>query len=417
MRPTTLGEWLAHVEACHPAEIELGLERVATVHARLALPPQALTITVAGTNGKGSVVAFLEAILGTAGYRVAAYTSPHLLAFNERVRVVGTPADDATLCAAFARVEAVRGDVALTYFEFTTLAALAVFADAAPDVTVLEVGLGGRLDAVNIIDPDLAVITPVDLDHAAWLGDDREAIGREKAGILRAGRPAVSVAPDPPASVIEAAAALGAPLHLPGCDYDFAVDAHGWRWSSGSRVRSTLPRPALFGRHQYANAAAVLMALHLLADRLPIGQDAVRRGLLDVRLPGRFEVRPGVVETILDVAHNPHGARALAETLAARPCAGRTLGVVAMLADKAIEATLAALAQQVAAWYVAPLPVARGADPARLVAALEALGAPVTACASVGEAVRRAHAAASPDDRVLVCGSFHTVAAASRVDI
>ncbi len=415
MLPTTLDAWLAHIEACHPDEIELGLERVARVHENLALPAPACTITVAGTNGKGSVVAFLEAILGAAGYRVGAYTSPHLLAFNERVRLASMPVDDTTLCAAFARVETARGGVRLTYFEYATLAALVVFADAAPDAVLLEVGLGGRLDAVNLIDPDLALLAPIDLDHAAWLGDDRESIGREKAGILRAGRPAVSVDPEPPASVVARAAELGAPLHLPGRDYEYAVDAHGWRWHAGARTRTTLPRPGLFGRHQYANAAAVLTALELLRERLPVGQDAVRLGLLEAHLPGRFEVHPGAVETILDVAHNPHGVRALAGALATRPCEGRTLAVVGMLQDKAVEAALAEL-DDVAHWYVAPLPVARSADPQRLVAALQARSGEVEACASIDVAGRRAHAAASPGDRVVVFGSFHAVAAALRSD-
>ncbi|MDX1594676.1 MAG: bifunctional tetrahydrofolate synthase/dihydrofolate synthase [Gammaproteobacteria bacterium] len=413
MRPTTLAQWLNRIESCHPEEIELGLERVGEVAGRLDLPGTC-TVTVAGTNGKGSVVAFLEAMLGAAGYRVAAYTSPHLLAFNERVRLGGVPVDDAALCAAFARVEAARGAVPLTYFEYATLAALCVFADDAPDVRLLEVGLGGRLDAVNIVDADLAVVTPVDLDHAAWLGDDRETIGREKAGILRPGRPAISADPDPPASLVGVAAALGAPLHVAGRDYDFRVDAHGWRWSAPGRVRTSLPRPALFGRHQFANAAAALMALHLLAERFPVGQDAVRRGLLEARLPGRFEVHPGPVETILDVAHNPHGTRALAESLAARPTRGRTLAVVAMRDDKAVEAALAPLVDGVTAWYLAPLPAPGGADPVRLAGALEAYGATPARLASVAEALRSAHADAAEGDRVVVFGSFHTVAAALR---
>ena len=416
MQPTTLAAWLAHIEACHPEEIELGLERVATVHAALALPVPACTVTVAGTNGKGSTVAFLEAILTAAGYRVGAYTSPHLLAFNERIRVGGVPVDDAALCTAFARVEAARGSVPLTYFEYTTLAALVVFADAAPDALLLEVGLGGRLDAVNVIDPDLAILTPIDLDHAAWLGHDHPDLAGSDPGVLRPGRPAVSVAPDPPASLDAVASDLAAPVYRPGRDYAFAVDAHGWRWQANGRTRTTLPRPGLFGRHQYANAAAALTALDLLSDRLPVGQDAVRFGLLDARLAGRFEVHPGEVETILDVAHNPHGVRALAGALSARPCEGRTLAVVGMLADKAIEAALAEL-DDVAHWYVAPLPVARGAEPQRLVDALAARGEAVTACQSVADAGRRAHADAAPGDRVVVFGSFHTVAAALRADL
>jgi dihydrofolate synthase/folylpolyglutamate synthase len=410
--PRSLTDWLAWIEACHPEAMELGLDRVAAVDAALGAPRPPCVVSVAGTNGKGSVVALLESMLVAAGYRVGAYTSPHLLDFNERIRIDGAPVIDAALCAAFARVERARGTVPLTYFEYATLAALAVFAEAPLDVVLLEVGLGGRLDAVNVVDADVAVLTPIDLDHADWLGDDRESIGREKAGILRPGRIAVSVDPEPPRSVVEAATALGATLLLPGRDFEHAVDAHGWRWSGGGRSRTTLPRPALFGRHQYANAAAALAVLHALSDRLPVGQDAVRRGLLEARLPGRFQVLPGEVESILDVAHNPHAARALAAALATRPCEGRTLAVVGMLDDKAVEATLAALADGVARWFVAPLPVPRGSDPARLVAALEALDADVESCADVTAALAHATGTADPGDRVLVFGSFHTVAAA-----
>lgn len=416
MPPASLAQWLDYIEGCHPQAMALGLERVAAVHAALDLPPPACTISVAGTNGKGSIVAFLEAILVAAGYRVGAYTSPHLRRFNERIRIAGVEAADAGLCRAFARVEAARGATLLTYFEFATLAALVLFAEAELDVVLLEVGLGGRLDAVNIIDADLAVLAPIDLDHAAWLGDNREAIGVEKAGILRPGRPAVSAEPQPPASVVAAAAALGAPLYLPDSDYRYAVDAHGWRWSAAGRERPALPRPALFGRHQYANAAAALMALECLGERLPVGQGAVRQGLLDAALPGRFEVQPGPVERILDVAHNPHGARALAAALAARPCDGRTLAVVGMLADKAIAATLAELAGGVSRWFAAPLPVPRGSDAGPLVAALAELGAEVEACASVADACSRARAVAADGDRIVVFGSFHTVAAVLAAD-
>jgi dihydrofolate synthase/folylpolyglutamate synthase len=417
MRPTTLAQWLAFIEACHPSEIELGLERVTAVHAALDLRPLPCVITVAGTNGKGSVVAFLEAILVAAGYRVGAYTSPHLLAFNERIRLDGVAVGDDALCRAFTQVDVARGETRLTYFEFATLAALVLFAETAPDVVLLEVGLGGRLDAVNVVDADLAVLTPIDIDHAEWLGDERETIGREKAGILRPGRPAVSVDLQPPASVVAMATALGVPLWLPGRDYDYAVDAHGWRWSTTGRVRTTLPRPALFGRHQYANAAAALMALHGLTDRLPVGQGAVRRGLLEAHLPGRFEVRPGEVEQIFDVAHNPHGARALAAALATRPSDGRTLAVVGMLDDKAIETTLAELTGSVDRWFAAPLPDPRSSDAGRLVTALEELGATVEACPGVVEALVQALTVAEPGDRVLVFASFHTVAAALPADL
>ncbi|HEY5790562.1 MAG TPA: bifunctional tetrahydrofolate synthase/dihydrofolate synthase [Gammaproteobacteria bacterium] len=412
-----LGDWLRRLEGLHPRSIDLGLERVGRVHAALGAPRPARVVTVAGTNGKGSLVALLEAILAAAGYRVGAYTSPHLLRFNERVRIAGAEADDAALCAAFARVEAARGDTSLTYFEFTTLAALLLLAEAPLDVALLEVGLGGRLDAVNLVDPDVAVLTPIDLDHAEWLGNDRDSVGREKAGIMRSGVPAVLGDPDPPASVLACAAKLGAPLYRLGQEFRHAIDAHGWRWEGGGRVRSSLPRPALAGAHQYANAATALMALECLADRLPVGQDAVRRGLLEVRLPGRFQVVPGPVETVLDVAHNPHGARALAATLAARPCDGRTLAVVGMLADKALGETLAALQPLVHGWYLAPLEGPRGSPAARLATALGAVEAEVSRCADVADALARAHAAARPGDRVVVFGSFLTVAAALRADL
>lgn len=413
MRFDTLNEWLAWQETLHTREIDLGLERVARVLERLGKThPPYTVLTVGGTNGKGSCVAMLEAILGAAGYRVATYTSPHLLRYNERVRICGQEVDDAALCRAFARVDQARGDISLTYFEFGTLAALDIFHDAGLDVAILEVGLGGRLDAVNVVDADVALITSVDLDHLDWLGPDRESIGREKAGIFRAGHPVVCGDPDPPSSLTEHARTLGAPLYRIGQDFDYAQDAVGWHWWSGGTRRDALPRPSLLGDFQLQNAAAVLMALELVRDALPVGQNEVRRGLGEVRLPGRFQVLPGPVERILDVAHNPHGAAALARALRQRPGPGRTLAVVAILGDKDVEAVARCMQPVVDAWYVAGLTLPRGQSGAALAARLAAAipDAPISVWERVHEAYAAALREARSGDRIVVFGSFHTVA-------
>ena len=413
-RFNTLAEWLAWQETLHPLAIDLGLERVAAVARDLdLLTPVCPVITVAGTNGKGSSVALLDAILRAAGYRVGTYTSPHLLRYNERIRIDGDMASDAAICRAFARVDAARGERSLTYFEFGTLAALCLFAEAGLDVMVLEVGLGGRLDAVNILDADVALVTGIDIDHSAWLGSDRDSIGREKAGIFRAGRPAVCGDPTPPASVPDCARALGA--HWQGRDGAFSYHRHetDWDWVSGGCRQAGLPFPALPGAHQLDNAAAVLQVLACLEARLPVTRAALEQGLRSVALPGRFQVFPGAVERVLDVAHNPQGGRGLARTLAARPVAGRTPGVLAMLADKDVQAFAEPLLPQVDHWYLAGLDVPRGLDAATLQARLEDRIPPGRRelSATVEAAYQHAMARARPGDRVLVCGSFHTVAA------
>ena len=418
MRFQTLDDWLHWQESLHPSEIELGLERVRAVLERMGLADPGFTVvTVAGTNGKGSSVAMLESILNAAGYRVGSYTSPHLLRYNERIRIQGEPVSDAELCDSFARIDAARGDISLTYFEFGTLAAIDCLRRRAVEIAVLEVGLGGRLDAVNVLDADVALITPVAVDHVAWLGEDREAIGREKAGILRAGRPAVVSDPEPPRSLLEHARELGAPLALAGRDYDFAAQGGQWRWVAGERRREALPLPALRGGFQLANAAGVLMVLAQLAERFPVDQRAVRAGLLSVNLPGRFQVLPGRPLQVLDVAHNPHSARALAQTLARQPCAGRTRAVLGMLEDKDIVATLACLREVIDHWYLADLDVARGAPAERLREALasvlgEEAAVQARCFADVPAARAVALQEAAGDDRLLICGSFHTVAAA-----
>lgn len=420
-----LNDWLGHLESLHPkgqGGIELGLERVARVKAALGQTQHCPVIVVGGTNGKGSTCAFLDAIYTAAGYRVGCYTSPHLLAYNERVRVGAAPIDDAALCAAFARVEAARqsageqgAEVALTYFEFSTLAAWEVFAAARVEVAILEVGLGGRLDAVNVYDADCAVVTGIALDHTDWLGDTRDAIGFEKAGIFRAGKPALCADPEPPASLVAHAQAIGAHLSLIGRDYAAEPEAAGWRWR-GPRGLSdpVLPRPGLPGAWQLNNAATVRYVVELLAECLPVQAEAFAAGLSRARLSGRFQVLPGRPTVILDVAHNPQAAAGLVANLAAQTGFGRTLMVVGMLADKDIEGALAALAGAVDAWFLARLDVPRGASAERLAEALQAVDArgSVARCASPAEALERAAKEAGENDRIVVCGSFYTVAAA-----
>ncbi|MFW5453115.1 bifunctional tetrahydrofolate synthase/dihydrofolate synthase [Thioalkalivibrio sulfidiphilus] len=417
MRFDTLDQWLAWQETLHPRAIDLGLERVARVAARLdLLTPACPVITVAGTNGKGSTVAMLEAIYRAAGYRVCAYTSPHLLRYNERIRIHGSLADDASLCRAFAAVDAARGEDTLSYFEFGTLAALWLFREAGADILVLEVGLGGRLDAVNIVDPDVSVVTSVGIDHEQWLGPDRESIGAEKAGIFRAQRPAVCGDPTPPASIAGTAARLGAKLYAAGQAFSWSVDASGdhWQWRGpGDVVLDDLPPPALPGAIQFNNAATALTAVTLLAPRCPVPREAICRGLASVSLPGRFQRLRSDPAVILDVAHNPQGAEVLARTLAGHPVPGRTLAVIAMMADKDVRTVIRHLAPQVDLWFSAGLPeLPRAMDAASLCAHLRAVAGEAVSCHdTVAEAYRQACAAAGPGDRVLVLGSFYTVSA------
>ncbi len=410
MTPATLDGWLQHVERLHPQAIALGLERVDQVLRRLEAPLGVPLITVGGTNGKGSTCAMLEAILRAAGYRTGLYTSPHLLRYHERVRVAGREAGDAELCEAFAAVEQARGGVALTYFEFGTLAAAWLFARARLDALVLEVGLGGRLDAVNAFEPDCAVLTSVGIDHVEFLGATREAIGREKAGIFRAGRPAIVAEPDPPAAVL---AAAGQQLRL-GRDFGYAAGQGQWTyWGPGGK-RAALAYPALRGAVQLRNAAAAIAALDALRAALPLGMQDVRRGLAEVELPGRFQVLPGRPQIVLDVAHNPEAATALAANLAASGYAPETIAVLGMLRDKDIAGVARALAPRVTRWHLASLGGARGADAAQLGAALEAAGVRASAFrhASVAQALAAARSDAGEDDKIVVFGSFVTVAEA-----
>jgi dihydrofolate synthase / folylpolyglutamate synthase len=417
--PRTLAGWLAYLETLHPKSIAMGLERVADVAARMSVRVASPVVTVAGTNGKGSTCALLESIYRQAGYRTGLYTSPHLTRFNERVRIGGVDMDDAALVSAFDIVEMARTAAStptpLTYFEFTTLAALHLFASERLDVLVLEVGLGGRLDAVNLIDADVAVVTTIDVDHVDYLGPTREHIGAEKSGIFRSGRQAICGDFDPPQTLVAYAQAIGAPLWRIGIDFAYAEQGTQWRYEGPGGNRYGLPYPALRGRYQLGNAATALAATDALRARLPVAASAIRDGLVRVDLAGRFQVLPGRPTIVLDVAHNPHAARALAGTLSTMGYHPRTFAVFGMLADKDIEAVARALAPRIDAWYVAPLPGPRGASVARVEAALRAAGVAQDAIRrfdDVTHAFDAARADANDADRIAAFGSFLTVAAA-----
>ncbi len=412
----TLADWLDYQQRVHPRGIELGLERVREVWLRLGAPrPAPIVITVGGTNGKGSTVAFLEAMLGAHGYRVGCYTSPHLLRYNERVRVAGADVEDPLLVAAFERIEAARGDVALTYFEFGTLAALLVFAESALDVAVLEVGLGGRLDAVNLIDADVAIVTTIDLDHEDWLGNDIERIAREKAGIFRPGRVAVIGDQDAPGVLLEEARRIGARAVAAGRDYHVERTPNGWRWREAA-LSFDLPHPRLGAPCQYSNAAAAIAALHALDNRLRLTSAAIVHGIANARAPARMQRFAGDTELLVDVAHNPQAARVLAAWLRMHPAGGAEIAVFAALGDKDIEGIVAPLRNVFSRWCLAGLALdsPRGLDSATLRARLDGgLGeVPVTTDADAESALRRARAGARAGDRIVAFGSFFVAAAA-----
>jgi dihydrofolate synthase/folylpolyglutamate synthase len=413
MRFATLGEWLRWQETLHPSSIDLGLDRIWHTLQRLQWQrPACPVITVGGTNGKGSTVALTARILGAAGYRVGTFTSPHLLRYNERIAIDGREISDESLVAAFERIDAARGPDTLTFFEFNTLAALVVFETAGVDAIVLEVGMGGRLDAVNVVDADVAIVTSIALDHCDWLGHDVETIGREKAGIFRGGRPAIFGSREMPQSIAQHAAEVGADLLRLGVDFDWQRHDRTWSWRGRQRTHEGLPPPALNGESQFDNASAVLCALDCLSSRLPLDRAAIERGLHSVRLPGRFQVisRPGSpAEWIVDVAHNPAAARTLAKQLAARSSRGRTIAVCGILADKDIEGVAAELRDSFDAWVVVGLEGARAVPADTLAQRLAATGAKVEAVAAdVLAGCSTAEALARPGDRIVVFGSFLT---------
>lgn len=416
----TLTDWLARLESLHPKAIDMGLARVSAVAGRLGLAFDCPVITVGGTNGKGSTCAMLESTLLQGGYRVGLYTSPHILKFNERARVGGKSADDDALCRAFEQVETARGETSLTYFEFTTLGILKLFSDARLDAVILEVGLGGRLDAVNIVDADVAIVTSVDLDHMEYLGDTREKIGFEKAGIFRPGRTAICSDPAPPISLVAHAEAIGADLWLFGRDFNYAGDRQQWNYGGRSQRRHALAYPSLRGANQLLNASAALAALEALRERLPLGAQEIRSGLVLVDLPARFQVLPGRPSVILDVAHNPHAAATLAQNLESMGFFPYTHAVFGAMADKDIAGILSHIKDRIDHWYLTDLPLPRAATAESLARALADAG--VTACSEAGAERRiacfatpaQAYAAARNDagenDRIAVFGSFLTVA-------
>ena len=399
----SLSDWLAFIERQHPKTIALGLDRVAGVYRRMNAALECPVFTVGGTNGKGSCCAMLEAMLRAGGYRTGLYTSPHLLRYNERVRIAGAEASDEALCASFEAVEAARGDIALTYFEYGTLAALWLFARERIEAAVLEVGLGGRLDAVNIVDAHCAVLTSVGIDHVDYLGPDRESIGREKAGIFRAARPAVIAELVPPRSVLDAP---GVHYRL-GRDFGYADERSQWTYWGPAGRRGGLAHPALRGALQLRNAAAAMCALDCLHEKLPLGVQDMRRGLAEVTLPARFQVLPGRPQVILDVAHNVQAAQALADNLGASGFAPQTIAVCGMLRDKDIVGVLAALAPRVTRWHLASLsgPRAASADELAQHAQGEVQRFP-TPAEAFAAALKRAEA----NDKIVVFGSFLTVA-------
>lgn len=419
---TGLSSWLQHLEnGVAGGEIEMGLARVGAVRERMGLKPVCPLIVVGGTNGKGSVCAYLTQIYHEAGYRVGTLTSPHLLRFNERIAINAEAVADDLIVSAFEHIETARAEIPLTYFEFNTLAAVDVFIRQQVDVMILEVGLGGRLDAVNIFDADVAVITSVDLDHEAFLGDTVEKVAFEKAGIMRAGKPVICAQIPVPHSLSSHAAEVGADLLLLGRDFDcHKMEMQQWSYRfhpqksslyTGEHARHALPIPVLRGNFQLSNAACALTVLECLSERLPLDIGAIKRGLLRVRHPGRFQVLPGRPVTVLDVGHNPHAARALRSSLIALPYAEKRMAVFSMLADKDIDAVLEIIKDQFDCWLIAPLALPRGMTVQALQEKfIQHNITAVTAYPDVKEAYQAALSEAGENDRIVVFGSFHTVA-------
>jgi dihydrofolate synthase / folylpolyglutamate synthase len=406
-----LQDWLAHCERLHPKTIDLTLTRTLAVRDKLGLRFDCPVITVAGTNGKGSTCAMLESILRAAGYRVGLYIKPHLVHFEERCRVDGASVAAQELLPHFEAVEAARGDTTLTYFEFTTLAIMRCLSQRSLDVVILEVGLGGRLDAVNAIDADCAIVTSIDLDHTEYLGPDRERIGHEKAHVMRSGTPAIVSDPMPPASIAAYGNAIGADLWLVGRDFNHSGDRQQWMWAGRGKRINGLAYPSLRGANQLVNAAGVLAALEALRERLPVAVQAIRQGLATVELPGRFQIIPGQPTLVLDVAHNPHSVAALAANLDAMGFYPRTHAVFGAMQDKDLQGVVQRLAAIVENWYCTDLAVQRAASAdvlGKIVRHVQAQ-AVVSTHASPSQALAAALGHADPADRILVFGSFLTV--------
>jgi dihydrofolate synthase/folylpolyglutamate synthase len=406
----SLDNWLARLETLSSEEIVLGLERVQLVLERLALPLPGQIFHIAGTNGKGSTVAMLRSLLQQSGQRIGSYTSPHILEYNERISVDGKPVTDAEIVAAFERIESVRGDTPLTYFEFGTLAALLVFAGADVDVAILEVGLGGRLDAVNAVEPDGGIITNISLDHCDWLGDDIEKIGREKAGIMRADKPFVFASAELPASVSGHADSLGADLVLCGRDYSYTITERGWDWCGRSTRLEALELPSLRGEFQLANAAGVLALVEASGRHDLLQESIVDRAFGSIQVAGRMQSIQANENWLLDVAHNPASALALAQTLSANPPRGKTIAITGMLNDKDLDGVIGPLADVVDHWIAVTAGNARAVEAAELARRIANLSDRACLIAtSVDEAVSFARELSSPNDQILVTGSFYVV--------
>ncbi|MBS1169931.1 MAG: folC [Burkholderiaceae bacterium] len=407
----SFADWLAYIESLHPQNIEMGLGRIAQVQQRLGIRFDCPLITVGGTNGKGSTCAMLEAMLRAAGYRTGLYTSPHFHHFSERARIDGAPVAEDALVRQFEAVEAARGDTQLTFFEFTTLAILGLLAEARLDAVILEVGLGGRLDAVNIFDADVAVVTNVDIDHVDFLGGTREAIGYEKACIYRGGRPAVCGDSNPPQTLLQHAQAIGADLRLVGRDFRAEPHGSGWDYIGRAMRLDALEPPGMPGACQIHNASVALAALEAVHERLPITMRAVRTGLAQAFMPGRFQILPGKPVAVLDVAHNPHAAAVLAANLEAMVCTGDTWAVFGAMQDKDIDGVIAAMKTRVQHWCVTDLPLPRAATAGQIADRLRAAGIVDIRCfASPAEAFAFAFGSAGENDRIAAFGSFWVVA-------
>jgi dihydrofolate synthase/folylpolyglutamate synthase len=408
MKYTDLNAWLSYIEGLHPTVIELGLERVKTVAMRLNLLERTCPIiTVAGTNGKGSCVAISEAILLSAGYQVGSYTSPHLLKYNERIRINGKSVSDDALCEAFSEIEEARGECSLTYFEFGTLAAFLLFKRANLDAWICEIGLGGRLDAVNIVDSDVAIIASIDFDHMEYLGNTREAIGYEKAGVIRSGKPVIYGEENIPTSIIQQAENMSAPLYQMTQDFGYQEQSHDWTWWFQESKISHCPTPKL----ALMNASIAMTAIHLLQDKLPVGEDAIKKALSTVSLPGRFEVIPGSSIQVFDVAHNPHSARLLLKNLEEHFPEKHWIFVFSALADKDIAGIIEPFLKQDCEWHVGPLDVPRAAGKANLKEVFERLKVFVNLYDSIEEAYQGArNKPRDESDIIIVFGSFYTVA-------
>jgi len=418
MRFDNLADWLAWQETLHVSEIELGLERCQSVADRMGLKqPEYGFVSVSGTNGKGSSVAMLSTIMIQAGYKTGVYTSPHLIDYNERIRIDGENVSDELLCEAFESIDQARGETSLTYFEFGTLAAYYIFEKQDVDFAVFEVGLGGRLDAVNMMDADVALVTSIAIDHVDWLGDTRDAISLEKAGIMRSGHPAVCSDPDAPEALIEFARDNKVDLHLSGSDYQYDFSDDVWNWSDNKTTYKDLPRPSLRGDFQLMNAAGVLKVIQCLPDQYKVSEDHIRKGLQQTKLAGRFQVIPGEVEYVLDVAHNPHAAKTLANFLKANPVKGKNHILIGMLKDKDASGVINEIGAYIDDWHVAGLGGSRGTGSEQLVKQLEAadIQIPVHSYTSVEEAYNVLQQQAQPGDRVLVAGSFLTVSAVMKI--